>query len=212
MPDAMSLAPRRWRSTSLAAVAAGLLSGALAGCGGGNPLDNPPDVGNSAVTGNRKLSFAYFQRCIQPILVAQLPVSLNGVTTVNSCASSGCHDDTSGTGGALRIRGAAVDVDLADPANTPEVVRDTDMYRNFYSSQGEVVFANALASRLIAKPLVLNVLHGGGIVFDDVEDPNVRLMRYWIEHPMPEGQDEFSAAANALFTPPDAVIGECNVE
>jgi hypothetical protein len=59
---------------------------------------------------------------------------------------------------------------------------------------------------------VLNVLHGGGIVFDDVEDPNVRLMRYWIEHPMPEGQDEFSTAANALFTPPDAATGECNVE
>jgi predicted small lipoprotein YifL len=212
MPDAMNLVRRRWRSISLAAVAAGLLSGNLAGCGGGNPLDNPPDVSNSAVTGNRKLSFAYFQRCIQPILVAQLPVSLNGVTTVNSCASSGCHDDTSGTGGALRIRGAAVEIDLADPANTPGVVRDTDMYRNFYSSQGEVVFANALASRLIAKPLVLNVLHGGGIVFDDVEDPNVRLMRYWIEHPMPEGQDEFSAAANALFTPADAATGECNVE
>jgi predicted small lipoprotein YifL len=212
MPDAMNPVPRRWRSTSLAAVAAGLLSGTLAGCGGGNPLDNPPDVSNSTVSGNRKLSFAYFQRCIQPILVAQLPVSLNGVTTVNSCASSGCHDDTSGTGGALRVRGSAVDVDLTDPANTPDVVRNTDMYRNFYSSQGEVVFANALASRIIAKPLVLNVLHGGGIVFDDVEDPNVRLMRYWIEHPMPEGQDEFSAAANALFTPADAATGECNVE
>jgi hypothetical protein len=208
----MSLFPHRGRFPCLAAVAAGLLAGSLAGCGGGNPLDNPPEVANELVTGNRKLSFAYFQRCIQPILVAQLPVTLNGVTTVNSCASAGCHDDTSGTGGALRIRGGAAEVDLSDPANTPDLVRGTDMYRNFYSSQGEVVFANALASRLIAKPLVLNVLHGGGVVFDDVEDPHVRLMRYWIEHPMPEGQDEFSAAADALFTPPDAARGDCNVD
>jgi predicted small lipoprotein YifL len=200
------------RAASLAAVAAILLSSVLVGCGGGNPLDNPPDVTNDAVTGNRKLSFAYFQRCIQPILVAQLPVTLNGNTTLNSCASSGCHDDTSGTGGALRVRGNAADVDLSDGAITPEAIRETDMYRNFYSSQGEVVFGNALASRLIAKPLVLNVLHGGGIIFDSTDDLNVRLMRYWIEHPMPQGQDEFSPAANGLFTPADAISGECNVE
>ena len=215
MPHTMSHAPRARntrRALSLAAVAAILLSSLLVGCGGGNPLDNPPDVSNDAVTGNRKLSFAYFQRCIQPILVAQLPVTLNGNTTLNSCASSGCHDDTSGTGGALRVRAGAADVDLTNAANTPEVIRDTDMYRNFYSSQGEVVFGNALASRLIAKPLVLNVLHGGGIIFDSTDDLNVRLMRYWIEHPMPQGQDEFSSAANGLFTPADAINGECNVE
>ena len=75
-----------------------------------------------------------------------------------------------------------------------------------------VVFGDALASRLIAKPLVRNVLHGGGIVFDSESDPHVKVMRYWIEHPMPEGQDEFSSAGNGLFTPPDAATGACNVE
>lgn len=185
------------------------LAALLTGCGGGSPLDNPADVANPPAEGSRKLSFAYFQRCVQPILEAQLPVTLNGATTVNSCASSGCHDDTNGTGGALRLRGGAAAVDLATAV---DLIRATDMYRNFYSSQGEVVFGNALASRLIAKPLVLNVLHGGGIVFDSVDDPNVRILRYWIEHPMPEGQDEFSAAGNGLFTPPDAVTGNCNVE
>jgi hypothetical protein len=184
-------------------------AGLLTACGGGNPIDNPADVANPPATGARKLSFAYFQRCIQPILTAQLPVTLNGVTTVNSCASAGCHDDTSGTGGALRVRGVAADVGLSD---APDLIRATDMYRNFYSSQGEVVFGNALASRLVAKPLVLNVLHGGGVVFDSVEDPNVKRLRYWIEHPMPEGQDEFSSAGNALFTPADASTGDCNVE
>jgi hypothetical protein len=186
-----------------------VLAALVAGCGGGSPLDNPADVANPPAEGSRKLSFAYFQRCVQPILEAQLPVTLNGVTTVNSCASSGCHDDTNGTGGALRLRGGAAAVDLTTAA---DLIRATDMYRNFYSSQGEVVFGNALASRLIAKPLVLNVLHGGGIVFDSVDDPNVRILRYWIEHPMPEGQDEFSAAGNGLFTPPDAATGTCNVE
>lgn len=179
-----------------------LLPLVVAACGGG-------EVENAPATGARKLSFAYFQRCVMPILVTQLPVTLNGVTTVNSCASAGCHDDTNGTGGALRVRGSAAAV---DPAGAPDLIRATDMYRNFYSAQGEVVFGNPLSSRLIAKPLVLNVLHGGGIVFDDVEDPNVKLMRYWIEHPMPEGQDEFSSAGNGLFTPPDAATGACNVE
>jgi predicted small lipoprotein YifL len=200
---------RAVRGTFLAAALAAV---ALVGCGGGNPLDNPPEVANPPATGARKLSFAYFQRCVQPILVAQLSVTLNGVTTVNSCASAGCHDDTSGTGGALRVRGSAADVDLATAAAMAEAVRQTDMYRNFYSAQGEVVFGNALASRLVAKPLVLNVLHGGGIVFDSVDDENVRILRYWIEHPMPEGQDEFSSAGNALFTPADALTGVCNVE
>jgi hypothetical protein len=206
MPRFMSRHPFLARGTrTLAAVLAAL----LAGCGGGSPLDNPADVANPPAEGSRRLSFAYFQRCVQPILEAQLPVTLNGVTTVNSCASSGCHDDTNGTGGALRLRGGAATVDLAA---TADAIRATDMYRNFYSSQGEVVFGNALASRLIAKPLVLNVLHGGGIVFDSTDDPNVRTLRYWIEHPMPEGQDEFSAAGNGLFTPPDAATGTCNVE
>jgi len=195
-------------ASALAALAAVV----VAACGGGNPLDNPPEVTNEALVGGQDLSFLYFQKCVMPILVAQLPVTLNGTTSINSCASAGCHDDTSGTGGALRVRGDAVEVDLDDPANTPDVVRTTDMYKNFYSAQGEVVFGNALASRLVAKPLVLGVLHGGGIVFDDVEDPNVKILRYWIEHPMPLGQDEFSDAGNGLFTPPDADTGTCNVD
>jgi hypothetical protein len=86
------------------------------------------------------------------------------------------------------------------------------MYRNYYSAQGEVVFGDALQSRLLAKPLVRNVLHGGGVVFDSEDDPEVRLLRYWIEHPMPQGQDEFSLAGNGLFTPPDAATGACKVQ
>lgn len=206
-----SFPPRTARARLSGAALAALLAAAagLPGCGGGGPLGNPPEVANPPAEGSRKLSFAYFQRCVQPILEAQLPVTLNGTTTVNSCASGGCHDDVNGTGGALRVRGGAAAVDLALAADE---IRATDMYRNFYSAQGEVVFGDPLASRLLAKPLVMGVLHGGGIVFDSVDDPNVRLIRYWIEHPMPEGQDEFSAAGAGLFTPADPATGECNVE
>ena len=204
-------APTRRRGGPAAPVLvlAAALAATLAGCGGGNPLDIPAEVANPPATGARKLSFAYFQRCVQPILEAQLPITLHGNTTVNSCASSGCHDDSNGTGGALRLRAGEALVDLG---LSPEAIRATGMYRNFYSSQGEVVLGDALGSRLIAKPLVRGVLHGGGLIFEREDDPLVRVLRYWIENPMPGGQDEFSAAGNALFTPPDAATGECNVE
>jgi hypothetical protein len=29
---------------------------------------------------------------------------------------------------------------------------------------------------------------------------------------MPQGQDEFSSAANAMFTPPDPSVGVCNTQ
>jgi hypothetical protein len=186
---------------------------ALAGCGSGdsNPIDNPPAIQNGAAsTSGQKLSFAYFQRCINPIFDALLKINQSGVVSTNTCAAAGCHDNTSGTGGAFRVRGGAAVIDLTVAANTPDVVRTTDMYRNFYSAQGEVVLATPLQSRLLAKPLLLNVLHGGGLIFETQQDPNVRLIQYWITHPMPAGQDEFSPAGNALFTPQDAKAGTCN--
>jgi hypothetical protein len=185
----------------------------LGGCGGSNdsnPFSNPPLVSNPAVTTGKKLSFAYFQRCIFPISVASLQVNLNGVVSTNTCAGSGCHDNSSGTGGAFRVVPAAQPIDLADPTNTPDAIRATDMYKNFYSAQGEVVFDSPLQSRLLTKPLLLGVLHGGGLIFTSVQDSNVKLIEYWISHPMPQGQDEFSSAANNLFTPPDPKVGTCN--
>jgi hypothetical protein len=187
------------------------LSLALGACGGsGNPLDNPPTVQNPATAGGQKLSFVYFQKCIQPIFIARLQVNQGGVISTNTCAAAGCHDNVSGTGGALRLVGAAQPVDLANPANTVDVIRASDMYRNFYSAQGEVVFGAPLSSRLLTKPLLLNVLHGGGLIFTSQSDPNVRLIQYWITRPMPQGQDEFSSAANSMFTPPDPNVGTCN--
>jgi hypothetical protein len=180
----------------------------LAACGGGNPFDNPPTVENPTGSGGRKLSFAYFQKCIDPIFLA----TIAGAGGNNTCASSGCHDTVAGTGGALRVVPAATLVDLGDPTLTVDAIRATDMYKNFYSSQGVTVVGAPPQSRLFAKPLLLNVLHGGGQIFASQQDPNAQRIAYWITHPMPESQDEFSSAGNSLFTPPDAATGACNTQ
>jgi hypothetical protein len=182
---------------------------ALAACGGGGPLDNPATIANPPGATGQKLSFAYFQRCINPLLNTPLPVRIGGVTTLNTCAAAGCHDNASGTGGALRLFGSAPAVDLS---LAPEAIRASDMYKNFYSSLGESVVGSADASRMLNKPLVRGVLHGGGLIFDDPNTPEARLIRYWINRPMPAGQDEFSPAAATMFTPPDPATGACNVE
>lgn len=185
----------------------------LASCGGGsNPLDNPSDVENPAGTGGQKLSFAYFQRCINPIFLAQLQINQNGVISVNTCAASGCHDNTAGTGGAFRVVQSATEVDLSNTANTPDVVRTSDMYKNYYSAAGEVFISSPAQSRLLTKPMVNGVLHGGGLIFENLQDPNARLIQYWMSRPMPAGQDEFSTAAANMFTPADINTGACNTQ
>jgi hypothetical protein len=201
-----------WQATWAALGAA--LVGLLAACGGGdgNPLGNAPTIQNPPAVGGQKLSFAYFQKCINPIFLAQLQINQGGVISTNTCASAGCHDNNTGTGGALRVVQNAPAVDLANPANTPDAVRATDMYKNFYSSQGSSVISAPLQSRLLTKPLTLNVLHGGGVVFADQNDANAKRIAYWIGRPMPQGQDEFSNASDSMFTPPNPATGACNTQ
>jgi hypothetical protein len=80
------------------------------------------------------------------------------------------------------------------------------MYKNFVSAQGQVVLSAAAQSRLLAKPQLQNVLHGGGLIFDSATDPNLKLMQFWISHPQPQGRDEFSTINDSvLFT-----SGACN--
>lgn len=204
---------RGQRARRSSTTAACLLAFGLAACGGdgSNPIGNPPEVSNPVGVTGQKLSFAYFQKCINPIFVARLQINIGGAISTNTCAGSGCHDNTTGTGGALRVVANAQPVDLSDPANTPDVIRTTDMYKNFYSAQGSVVIGAVTQSRLLTKPLVLNVLHGGGLIFEDLNDPNARLMQYWMTHPAPNGQDEFSTATYSMFTPAD-LSGTCNVQ
>jgi hypothetical protein len=191
------------KTALLIAAAAGL----VAACGGGGALDNPNPIANPPGTAGQKLSFAYFQRCINPVLNTPLPVNIGGVITNNTCAAAGCHDNASGTGGALRLFGTAPAVDLS---LAPDAVRASDMYKNFYSSLGESVVGSPDQSRILNKPLVRGVLHGGGLIFTNPDEPAAKLIRYWINRPMPAGQDEFSPAANTMFTPADPATGACN--
>lgn len=173
----------------------------LAACGGGNPLDNPDSVSNPATSGDgRALSFVYFQACVQPVLSNPVP----GPGGANTCAGAGCHDSRTGTGGALRLDGAAAAVDLSQPVAQ---LRSTAMYRNFVSAQGVTVIGNASGSLLLAKPRLAGVLHGGGLIFSGDSDATRRLT-FWISRPMPAGQDEFSAAGLALL----GADGACRTE
>ena len=190
----------------LGAIAA---AGLVAGCGGGgDPLTNPGNVQNPSTTGGATLAFPYFEKCIFPIFLKQLPITQNGVTSTNTCAGAGCHDSNTGTGGALRVIVAAtpiadteVEAAATDTA-TATTIRASDMYKNFYSAQGVTVFGSPIQSRLLDKPLLLNVLHGGGRIFTSEDDPNAKLIAYWISHPVPSGQDEFSTSSYSMFTPP----------
>jgi len=198
---------------SLATAASVAATLTLAGCGGGSDvLGNPATISNPEAVGGQYLSFAYFQKCINPIFLAQLPVQLGGAPSTNTCAGSGCHDTHTGTGGALRVFPAAQPLDLSDPANTPAVVRASDMYKNFYSAQAAVVIGSTAQSRLLSKPLLRGVLHGGGLIFLSEDDPNARLIKYWISRPVPLGQDELSTANYSMFTPPDPQTGTCNTQ
>jgi hypothetical protein len=215
----------RFSKTALSrGVRAGLLPGVvagalLAGCGGGgDPLSNPGNVQNPSTTGGATLAFPYFQKCIFPIFLKQLTITQNGVTSTNTCAGAGCHDSNTGTGGALRVIVAATaisDADVAAAATdsaTATTIRASDMYKNFYSAQGTTVFGSPIQSRLFDKPLVLNVLHGGGRIFASESDPNAQLIAYWISHPVPSGQDEFSTSSYSMFTPADPATGTCNTQ
>jgi hypothetical protein len=170
---------------------------ALASCGGS--LNNPPGVVNSTTTGNRSLAFAYFQRCINPIFFT--------AAGNNTCAASGCHDNVNGTGGALRVFSSAQVIDVL--ANAPDAIRQTDMYKNFVSASSVVIVGSPGESRLINKPLVRGILHGGGQIFASDQDPAIKRMEYWITHPAQQG-DEFSPSTYGMFDNGNPNTGGCN--
>jgi hypothetical protein len=200
---------RRSTALGMTAIAFSMLSA----CGGAsNPIGNSPTISNPTETSGKALSYAYFQKCINPIFLALLQTQIGNTTSTNTCAGSGCHATNTGAGGALRLIPSAQALDLSDAANTPTVIRASDMYKNFYSAQGAVIIGSSAQSRLLNKPLVRGVLHGGGLIFLNEDDPNAKLIKYWISRPVPVGQDEFSTANYNMFTPADPKIGTCNTQ
>jgi len=176
----------------------------VGGCGGsGDPLDNPPTVTEASGGAGQSLSFAYFQQCVNPIFLAALPNPLNNGATTNTCSSAGCHDDATGRGAAFRIVPTATPVPTsggsANFTQTEAQIETTDMYKNFLSTQGMVIVGNPAESLLINKPLTRGVLHGGGLIFANDQDPNIKQMEFWISNPLPAGEDEFGASASSLF-------------
>lgn len=200
-------------SFRLAAVALACTLAALTGCGGGgNPLDNADTLENPTNTGGRRLSFLYFQYCVAPVFNAALESHITNeatgvvTTTINTCSSSGCHAPGS-TGGSLTLVPNApvraypatgplpqADIDALRNPSSPEAI-----YRNFISAQAAVVIGSPTQSALLNKPLVRNVLHGGGVVFETPTDANARIFQYWLQRPMPEGQDEFSRSLESTM-------------
>lgn len=184
-------------------LASAVAAAMLMACGGGNP----PDVVNTPGGGGQNLSFVYFQKCVNPVLVAQLALPAGGT---GSCAASGCHDNVNGTGGAFRMRESATAVDLS--TTSTDDARLSEMYRNFFSAQGSSVIGSPTSSKMLTKPLVQGVLHGGGQIFADANTPEAQRIAYWISRPMPQGQDEFSTASASMFTPADPATGTCNTQ
>jgi hypothetical protein len=202
-----------------ALAAAVLFVAGLTACGGsgsGDPLTNPPLVSNSpGAAGQSSLSYAYFQRCVNPVFIEPLPITLNGVPTTNSCSNAGCHANATGSGGAFRIIPSATPLIVADPAtglagSTTAAIQASDMYKNFISAQGEVVINTPTQSLLVEKPLLLNVQHGGGRIFDSEQDPHVQIFEYWISHPTPAGTGEFDTSSySQYFANGDPNAGAC---
>jgi predicted small lipoprotein YifL len=211
--------PGRLRHALHALTAAALVLAGLTACGGsgnGDPLSNPPLVTNApGASGQSTLSYAYFQRCINPVFLEPLPITLNGVATTNSCSNAGCHANATGSGGAFRIIASATPLVVADPANgvtgsTTATIQASDMYKNFISAEGEVVVNTPAQSLIVEKPLLLNVQHGGGRIFASEQDPHVKLLEYWISHPTPAGTGEFdSSSYSQYFVNADPNHGAC---
>jgi hypothetical protein len=182
---------RKFRSGMCAALVVG--GTALVGCA---PVENPP--GGSGHT----LCFAYYQQCVNRIFDESLPIDYDNNGTIdamNTCSGAGCHDNTSGTGGAFRVIPHAASV--SSPVTDPDAVKGppaVDIYRNFYSAQGASDMGSPAESRLLTKPL-LEALHGGGRIFFSRQDSNAQQLLFWIEHPAPDGKDEFCDECNDLF-------------
>lgn len=125
------------------------------------------------------LCFDYYQRCINPIFEALLPIDYEpdgNIDAVNTCAASNCHRNPGSAGGSLKITPGAAIIDLVseDPVGTP-------MYGNFLSAKGNTDVTSPGQSFLLLKPRVA-VLHGGGRVFFSEADSEYQHILYWVSN------------------------------
>lgn len=140
---------------------------------------------------NRTLCYADFELCVSPILDAQLSGRAGPVT----CASSGCHDQAAGSGGAFKI--------YAQPA--PDTA---EMLANFFAARA---FANLNApaqSKLLLEPLQgvssITGTHTGGDILPTTGDACYVAIHDWISNQV-EASD--SSACGQCVVPDTAVCG-----
>jgi hypothetical protein len=149
----------------------------------GQPADT---VANPPGASGQKLSFLYFQRCVNPVLNTPLPVRIGGNTTTNTCAAGGCHDNVSGTGGALRLLGSAAPVDasaLPDARARQRHVQELLLIargKRGRQSRPEPPAEQAAGAQHTAR--------GRPGLRDGGRPIAAQLIRYWINHPMPAGR------------------------
>ncbi|GMR20824.1 MAG: hypothetical protein BMS9Abin36_1421 [Gammaproteobacteria bacterium] len=134
--------------------------------------------------GGNTLCFNYFQSCINPIL----DENIAGKT----CSASGCHRQGEAFGGAFRTDPTAAD-------------GSTEMLANFISAKGATNLNNAANSKLLTKPLVSGILHGGGVVFTTA-DPQYSEILYWINNSVTAQDDPicdnlFNGTACQIYNP-----------
>lgn len=176
-------------------------AGLLSACGPVDVTQGPP---------GGTLCFDYFQQCVNPVFDATLPIyDQNGIVIGNNtCSASGCHQNPGSAGGSLKITPSALTVMVSGAMTDADkaTVRATPMYGNFLSAKGGADLNTPRQSFLLKKPLV-EVLHGGGRVFVNDQDPNARQFLFWITNRVPQGGDEFHAQCATLF----ATGGTCQV-
>jgi len=96
---------------------------------------------------------------------------------------------------------AAQPVDLSDPATRPTDPHDRHV-QEFLLAQGSPS-GSPIQSRLFEKPLLLNILHGGGQIFASQDDPHAKLISYWISTPHPPARTNSAPRPTACSHPAD---------
>lgn len=155
----------------------------LGACGG--EVENAP----LSATGGT-LCVADYADCVNPVFDA----IINGRTGQTTCAASGCHDVSAGSGGAFKIF----------PGAAPDSV---EMMANFFSARAFSNLDNPSQSKLLLEPLqgVFSITgtHTGGDIFPDVNDPCYQAIREWISVRVEDEQAE----SCGFCTPP--ALPEC---
>ena len=131
--------------------------------------------------------FAYYQKCVNPILLELLPIA--GTAVTNTCAAGGCHDVNTGSGGALRINPRAAEVVIGatpDAESLRCAAADRDVPQ-LPPAQAQVVFAGARRQPPHQQAPGARRAAWGGRVFRDENDPLGAHLIYWMSAPVPQG-------------------------